>query len=139
MGTADKSKVWDCCPARVLDCRELQNPPAGSKAQENVSTDAEGNTPSTGATVPGDGNTPLAQGERRLKNLGGNTPSGEDCTILTIGTEEIEGFTKPLDSRHTREGGMYRQGAAFGALTGWSFPETDIGHPAGDRGPLPTD
>ena len=52
----------------------MQNPRAGSTAHVNVSTDAEGNTPSTG-TVPGDGNTPLAQGGRRLKNLGGNTPS----------------------------------------------------------------
>ena len=48
-----------------------------------------------------------------MKNLGGNTPSEEDCTVLTIGTEEEEGFTKPLDSLHTREGGMYRQGEAF--------------------------
>ena len=74
-GTADKPKVWDCCPARASDCRELQNTPAGSNAHENVSTDAEGNTPSTGATVAGDANTPLAQGGRRLKNLGGDTPS----------------------------------------------------------------
>ena len=66
-----KPKVWDCCPARASDFRELQNPPAGSNAHENVSTDAEGNTPSTGATVPGVGNTPLTQGGRRLKNLGG--------------------------------------------------------------------
>ena len=50
-----------------------------------------------------------------------------------MGTEEKEGFTKPLDSRHTREGGKYRQVAAFGALTGWSFPETDLAHPAGDH------
>ena len=121
------------------DCRALQNPRAGSNAHVNVSTDAEGNTPSTGATVPGDGNTPLAQGVRRLKNLGGNTPSREDCTVLTVGTEEREGFAKPLDSRHTREGWMYRQGAAFGALTGWSFTETDLGHPAGDCGPFPRD
>ena len=88
-----------------------------------------------GATVSGDGNTPLAQGWRRLKNLGGNTPSGEYCTVLAVGTEEREGFTKPLDSRHTREGRRYRQGEAFGALTGWSFTETDLGHPAGDRWP----
>ena len=74
-----------------------------------------------------------------MKNLGGNTPSEEVCTVLTIGTEEKEGFAKPLDSRHTREGGRYRKGAAFSALTGWSFSATYLGHPADDRGPLVSD
>ena len=91
------------------------------------------------ATVPGDSNTPLAQSGSRLKYLGGNTPSGEYCTVLTVGTEEEVVFTKPLDSRHTGEGWRYRQGAAFGTIAGWSFPETDLGHPACDRGPLPRD
>ena len=91
------------------------------------------------ATVPGDDNTPLAHGGRRLKNIGGTAPSGEDCAVLTVGTKKEEGVTKPLDSRHTREGWRYRQGAAFGALTGWSFQETDLGHPDGDCRPLPRD
>ena len=139
MGTAEKPKGGDCCPASGSDCRELQNPPAGSNSHENVSADAGGNTRSAWVTVPDDGNIPLAQGGRLLKNLGGNTPSGEDCTVLKVGTEDGVCFTKPLDSRHSREGWMYRQGAAFGALTGWSFPETDLGHPAGDPRPLPRD
>ena len=73
--------------------------------------------------------------------LGDNTPSREDSKrtnasrseILTVGTKKKGGSTNPLDSRRAREGGMYRQGAALGTLTGWSFTETDLGHPAGDR------
>ena len=42
--------------------QELQIAENCNNVHENVSTDAEGNTPSTWATVPGDGNAPLAQG-----------------------------------------------------------------------------
>ena len=96
-----------------------------------------------GGTVPCDGNTPIAQGRHGLIILGGNTPSREDSKrtseILTVGTKKEGVSTNPLDSRHAREGGRYRQGSAFGALTGWSFTETDLGHSSGDRMPLPRD
>ena len=101
----------------------------------------------SGGTVPCDGNTPIAQGRHGLIILGGNTPSREDSKrtsasrseILTVDMKKEGVSTNPLDSRHAREGGRYRQGAAFGALTGWSFTETDLGYSAGDRGPLPRD
>ena len=100
-----------------------------------------------GATVPCDGNTPIAQGRHELIILGGNTPSREDSKrtsasrreILTVDTKNEGGSTNPLDSLHAREGWRYRQQAAFGTLTGWSFTETDLGHSAGDRGLLPRD
>ena len=137
--------VLDRCPARGSDCNEPQPQPAGSNTCENVITGEEGHTPSEGGTVPCDGNTPIAQGRHGLIILGGNTPSREDSKrtsasrneILTVGTKKEVVSTNPLDSRHAREGGRYRPGAAFGTLTGWSFTETDLGHPAGDRGPLP--
>ena len=100
-----------------------------------------------GGTVPCDGNTPIAQGRHGFIILGGNTPSREDSKrtsasrkeILTVDTKKEGVSTDPLDSRHAREGGRYRQGAAFGTITGWSFTETDLGHSASDRGPLPRD
>ena len=100
-----------------------------------------------GGTVPCDGNTPIAQGRHGWIILGGNTPSRKASKrisasrneILTVGTKNEGVSTNPLDSRHAREGVRYRQRAAFGTLTGWSFTDTDLGHPAGDLGPLPRD
>ena len=131
------------------DYNEPQTQPAGSSTCENVITGEEGHTASNGggATVPCDGNTPIAQGRHELIVLGGNTPSRGDSKrtsasrwkILTVGTKEEGVSTNSLDSRHEREDVRYRQGAAFGALSGWSFTETVLGHSAGDRGPLPRD
>ena len=139
--------VLDICPARGSDCNEPQTQPAWSSTCENVITGEEGHTPSEGGTVPCDGNTPIAQGRHGLIILGGNTPSREDSKrtsasrneILTVDMKKEGVSTNPLDSRHAGEGGRYRQGAAFGALTGCNFTGTDFGHSAGDSGSLPRD